>query len=88
MLAMASTSEGRVFLGGYDGNLYELLYASRSSFSIYSPCRLSNIDMGLGGAVLKQFSPGLASWYSHAFTSLNKSNFFLEYRIGFIKDLR
>eukprot|EP00026_Physarum_polycephalum_P000862 Phypoly_transcript_00863.p1 GENE.Phypoly_transcript_00863~~Phypoly_transcript_00863.p1 ORF type:complete len:1293 (+),score=225.30 Phypoly_transcript_00863:291-3881(+) len=62
MLSLASTNEGRVFLGGYDGNLYELSYTARSSFSLYSSCRLSNIDMGISGAVIKQFSPGLASW--------------------------
>jgi hypothetical protein len=62
MLSMAASNEGRVFLGGYDGNLYELSYTARSAFSLYSSCRLSNIDMGISGAVIKQFSPGLASW--------------------------
>lgn len=65
-MCITSTSEGRIFLGGFDGNLYELSYNDQGPLSlIFARCRLTNVDMGVSGAIVKQFSPSLASWYAN-----------------------
>lgn len=70
MMCISPSNDGRIFLGGYDGNLYELTYQERNAFSLaFTKCSISNIDMGYGGAFIKQFSPGFASWLVYLISS-------------------
>lgn len=65
MLQVVGTPQGRIFMGGFDGNLYELDYAAPGSggwFTLSSRrCRKVNHTQGLIGSLV----PFLSNLYAN-----------------------